>query len=152
MDINMRNGVSRMKTILFVDDDESVRTSYKEILRRFGYMVIACADGLSAMQQMRAGPSIDLAIVDMVMPGMNGLDVIEGILRQYPGLPCILLTGNATIESYAKAKSLGIYEHLNKPIKRKELKEVLTAALAWGEEQQQRTTGREEIRTATYGK
>lgn len=130
-----------MKTILFVDDDESVRMSFEEILRRFGHEVLSCADGSSALSMIHAGPRIDLAIIDMVMPGMNGLEVIEGIRRARPDLPCIMLTGNATVEAYVKARSLGIYEYLNKPIRKKELGAVVTSALAWGDEHKSRTKG-----------
>lgn len=130
-----------MKTILFVDDDEGVRMSFEEILRRFGYEVISCVDGSSALSMIHSGSRIDLAIIDMIMPGMNGLEVIEGIRRARPYLPCILLTGNATVETYVKAMNLGIYEYLNKPIRKKELGAVVTSAFAWGDEHTSRTKG-----------
>jgi two-component system C4-dicarboxylate transport response regulator DctD len=110
-----------VKTILLIDDEPECLISFEEILKRFGYNVIAVPDGPSALSVIKQGVSLDLVITDYQIKGMNGLEVLASIRQLVPLVPSIMLTGHASIEMYLKALNLGVIEFLNKPIGAKEI-------------------------------
>lgn len=121
-----------MKTILVIDDEPDCLSALEEILKRFGYDVIAVEDGPSALQAIKNIPSLDLVITDYQINGMDGLELLHSIRLLIPKVPSIMLTGHASIETYLKAFNLGVFEFLNKPIGAKEIgrsvREVLDKA------------------------
>jgi DNA-binding NtrC family response regulator len=123
-----------MKTILLVDDEVQILEVLTEILTRFGYKVISRLDARSALSVIHAGTTIDLVITDYRMPGMNGAELIISLRKLVPAVPVIMLTGFSSVELYLQSLSLGAYEHLNKPIKIKDLLRVVKAALARDEQ------------------
>lgn len=78
--------------ILVVDDNVMVRESYTELLRHRGYDVMQAGDGEEALQVIR-GSSIDLAIIDVMMPTMGGLELRQVLQDKAPGIATILVTG-----------------------------------------------------------
>jgi DNA-binding NtrC family response regulator len=117
-----------MKTILLIDD-ESERSCLFGCLNSFGYDVIVVPDAQSALSIIRQGASIDLVITDDRRIGMDGLEFVSSLRRLTQSLPSIMLTSCASIETYLKAKSLGVFEYLQKPVKPKEMDRVVKAAL-----------------------
>jgi CheY-like chemotaxis protein len=81
-----------MPAILVIDDDKLVREATQVVLVAKGYNVVAVADGEAGIAAAKAG-QFDLAIVDLFMPGMNGLKVIEAIRSANPNLPMIAASG-----------------------------------------------------------
>ena len=82
--------------ILFVDDEEAVRSLGKSILERYGYQVTLLADGPAALTHLRAAPgTVSAVVTDFSMPEMNGLDLAREAQRLEPDLPCVIITGNA---------------------------------------------------------
>ncbi len=81
-----------MPRILIIDDDKLVREATRTILAARGYDVVAAEDGKAGIAAAGAG-QFDLAIVDLFMPGINGLKVIETIRRSNPSLPMIAASG-----------------------------------------------------------
>ncbi len=81
-----------MKTILVVDDDEAIRTLLQEELEEEGYKVITATNARDALKMVEADPSLDLVILDIRMPGMDGLEALPRILGLKEGLPVILNT------------------------------------------------------------
>lgn len=125
-----------MKTILLVDDELENLRSLGEILKRFGYTVIAKPDGRSALSVVQEGASVDLVITDYRMPGMDGLEFMTALKQVAPGIPVIMLTAYGAVETYLKSLSLGVYEYVNKPVKAKELGRIVKAALDGSEPDQ----------------
>jgi len=78
--------------ILVVDDNVMVRESYTELLRHRGYDVMQAGDGEEALKVIRTG-SIDLAIIDVMMPVMGGLELRQVLQDKAPGIATILVTG-----------------------------------------------------------
>jgi CheY-like chemotaxis protein len=81
-----------MPNILIIDDDKMVGEATQILLRAKGYEVTVVQDGKSGIEAIRAG-QFDLAIVDLFMPGMNGLKVIEAIRQSNPTIPMIAASG-----------------------------------------------------------
>jgi two-component system response regulator HydG len=117
-----------MKTILLIDA-EAESSGLVAILNRLGYKVIAVQDGPSALSITREGAPIDLVIMECRLAGMDGLELLASLKKLAPTLPSIILTAYGSIETYLKAYSLGVFEYLNKPVKKEELVRIVKAAL-----------------------
>lgn len=103
--------------ILFVDDDESIVECSKQMLESYGYKVTALMSSKEALDEFQKHPdAFDLIITDMNMPNMNGAELSKKILAGQPEMPIILCTGYSDLIDAEKAKSIGISEHLMKPL------------------------------------
>ncbi len=80
-----------MKTILVVDDEESIRLLYREELEEDGYRVILASDGREALRQVKSDPP-DLITLDIRMPGMDGIEVLQRIREMDTHIPVIMST------------------------------------------------------------
>jgi len=104
-----------MKTNLLVVDDEPIaRQSLSDILRLEGYHVVSVASGEAAVDHLR-NYSVDLMILDLKMPGMNGLDVIQVAHQLAPDTQIILLTAYGSMESAVEALRQRVHDYLLKP-------------------------------------
>jgi two-component system response regulator (stage 0 sporulation protein F) len=81
-----------MKTILVVDDDDAIRTLLQDELLDEGYQVLTASNARDALKIVQQDPSLDLVILDIRMPGMDGLEALPRILGLREGLPVILNT------------------------------------------------------------
>ena len=108
-----------MKNVLIVDDSKSIRNEVAEILERAGYGVIEAADGAEALARLNEQAVINLVVLDVNMPGMNGLDVLERIQSEHRerNLPVLMLTTEAERTLVERAKKAGAKGWLLKPIK-----------------------------------
>jgi len=108
-----------MKNVLIVDDSKSIRNEVAEILERAGYGVIEAADGVEALARLNEQAAISLVVLDVNMPGMNGLDVLERIQSEHRerNLPVLMLTTEAERTLVERAKKAGAKGWLLKPIK-----------------------------------
>jgi len=111
------------KQILVVDDEERIRQSLNGILKDEGYEVWEAKDGEQALKQIETDPP-DLALLDIWMPGMDGMEVLERIKGEIPNLPVIMISGHGNIELAVKAVKLGAYDFIEKPLS---LEKVLLA-------------------------
>ena len=102
------------QNILVVDDEPVARQSLTDILKLEGYIVSAVANGQAAVEHVRTH-TVDLMIVDLKMPGMDGLEVIQVINQTSPETEIILLTAHASMESAVQALRLQIHDYLSKP-------------------------------------
>ena len=100
--------------ILVVDDEPVARQSLTEILRLEGYAVNSVPNGQAAVEYVRTHP-IELIIVDLRMPGMDGLEVIQVVNQISPETEVILLTAFGTTESAVQALRLRVHDYLLKP-------------------------------------
>jgi len=82
------------ETILLAEDDVQVRTSTRKFLEQFGYMVIEAVDGNDALMQFRAsGNKVQLALLDVIMPGINGKEVFAEMKMEAPDLKVLFTSG-----------------------------------------------------------
>lgn len=100
--------------ILVVDDEPVARQSLSDILRLEGYAVNAVPNGQAAVEYVRTHP-VDLMVVDLRMPGMDGLEVIQVVNQVSPETEIILLTAFGTTESAIQALRLRVHDYLLKP-------------------------------------
>jgi two-component system KDP operon response regulator KdpE len=100
--------------ILVVDDENVARQSLTEILKLEGYNVISVANGQAAVEHVRTHP-VDLMVVDLRMPGMDGLQVIQVVNQVSPDTEVILLTAHGSTDSAIQALRLRIHDYLTKP-------------------------------------
>src|SRR5579862_6932356 len=117
-------GASARPRILVVDDEASIRDLLAKTLALAEYDVDVAPDGRSALERMRLYP-YDLLIVDLKMPGMDGLAVIREAKRYRADLPVIIITGYSTESSAIDAVNLGVAGYLTKPFR---VPQVLAAA------------------------
>jgi len=102
-------------TIMVVDDQARIRSSLTTILEDEGYEVVAASDGNEALDALNeVGP--DAILLDIWMPGPDGIEVLEKVRNLHPGLPVIIISGHGTIETAVKATKLGAYDFLEKPL------------------------------------
>jgi CheY-like chemotaxis protein len=107
--------MNRKTRVLVVDDDEVVRSSYVRTLKSTSCEVEAVLDGDRALRAMEA-ESFDVVLLDLRMPGMNGMSVLETIKRRWPGSQVVIITGYPSIETAKEAVRLGAYDYLAKPV------------------------------------
>lgn len=105
---------SKAKRILVVDDEPIIRIGCERILEESGYHVELAENGLVGLEKVKAG-SFDLAVIDLIMPEMGGLALLEEIQKIDDKLICIVITGYATIETAVDAVKKGAYDYLPKP-------------------------------------
>jgi two-component system nitrogen regulation response regulator NtrX len=101
--------------ILIVDDEKRICTSLTGILEDEGYKVCAVHDGHTALKEIETRFP-DLIVLDLWMPGIDGLQVLEIVKKRYPNLPVIVVSGHGNIETAVKAIKLGAYDFLEKPL------------------------------------
>ncbi|MDP6529718.1 MAG: sigma-54 dependent transcriptional regulator [Gemmatimonadota bacterium] len=100
--------------ILIVDDDESIRSSMERVLSYEGYDVRCAASGPEALDAL-ADRRMDLALFDIKMPGMDGLELLERVGKAHPDLVCIMVSGHGTVQTAVEAAKLGAFDFLEKP-------------------------------------
>jgi CheY-like chemotaxis protein len=102
--------------VLVVDDDEVMRDLLKRVLERSGYVVVTARDGRDGVERFR-DQEVDLAITDMVMPVMDGLEMIRAMVAEQPNIRIIAVSGVDDWDNYLKtARSLGAKAVLRKPV------------------------------------
>lgn len=113
--------------LLVVDDDPEFRETLTSRFARQGFAVRAASCGDEALG-LAARWHFDVAIFDMMMPGMSGLELLRRFKELYPECEVILLTGQGSIETAVEAMKLGAYDYLQKPFPLKELEGVVVKA------------------------
>ncbi|MEK6221036.1 MAG: response regulator, partial [Chloroflexota bacterium] len=102
--------------ILIVDDEEAARKSLKDILKLEGYQAKAVGDGESAIESLENN-EYDLILLDLKMPGMDGLQVLEKVVETAPNTLVILLTAHGSLNSAIESLRKGAHDYLLKPAK-----------------------------------
>ncbi len=117
-----------MQTILIVDDDKSIRYSLKRMLEE-NFSVLTAQNGEEALAQIRA-ISPDLIIMDIKMPGRNGIDVLREIKSMDPKSLVILMTAYGTTETAIEAMKYGAFDYILKPFPIPQMRELVQKAMA----------------------
>ena len=110
--------------LLVVDDELPVLKVVERLAAKVGFDVVTCASGAEAMRTLMRKPA-DLAMVDLRMPDVNGLDLLRQIRTSVPGCEVILMTAYAAVDSAVEAIKLGAREYLTKPFDFDRLRQVL---------------------------
>ena len=115
-----------MGMVLVVEDDDDIREAVADVLVRAGYRVTQARDGRAALELLRASAEAPrLALVDMFMPVMDGLELVEQLRSDYAALPVVMLSAAPHNETEID----GVAARLQKPIARDELLDVIDETL-----------------------
>src|SRR3954451_25305060 len=114
----------RSLRVLFVDDEQALRETMRLELPRLGHEITVCADGKAAVKELEKSV-FDAAILDLRMPGMSGLEVLEHLKKVSPDTEAVVMTGHASMETAIEAIRLGACEYMPKPCKLAEVEAVL---------------------------
>lgn len=101
--------------ILIVDDEQGIRRSLSGLLSDEGFETSGAADGEQALAALR-GESPNLVLLDIAMPGRDGIAVLEELRRDWPQLPVVMMSGHGTIETAVRATQLGAFDFIEKPL------------------------------------
>lgn len=110
--------------VLFVDDERSLQEFMRSELPRLGHEVTVCADGREALKVLEKG-KFDAAILDLRMPGMTGIEVLDHLKQASPDTEAIIMTGHASMETSIEALRLGAFDYVTKPCKLAQIEAVL---------------------------
>jgi DNA-binding response OmpR family regulator len=120
-----------MIRILLVDDDDMSRGAVHKMLERSGYAVTSTGDGSEALDHYRR-EAPDLVITDLIMPDVDGLEIIQELRRGDPEVRILAISGGGRVDAeeyLSVARKFGAAEILSKPFTGQELKEAVEAAL-----------------------
>lgn len=120
-----------MSTILIIDDDDQLRKSFHKLLTEESYHVVSAASGEAGLAMVR-NRLPDLVIVDVRLPGMNGLETFRAIHEVEAKLPVVIMTAYGTTETAIEATKLGAYDYVLKPFEIPEMLSVIEKALEAG--------------------
>lgn len=117
---------ARDKTILVVDDEEALRTLAAKLIAKRGYNVVTAASGAEALAALAGDTHIDLLVLDVVMPGLSGLETLEQIrARGRKELPVVLLTAQSKDEHILSGYKQGADCYITKPLQPAQLLNVI---------------------------
>jgi len=103
------------KRVLIVDDEESIRSSLEKLLSFEKFKTFTAPDGQKALDIV-GGERIDIVLLDIKMPGMDGLEVLQKIKETHSNLPVVIISGHGTIATAVEATKLGAFDFIEKPI------------------------------------
>jgi CheY-like chemotaxis protein len=113
--------------LLIIDDDEAVRSSIRVIFNS-EFEVLVAGSGPAAMELLRTR-AVDVATLDLNLPGMSGIDVLGQLKEHDPLMEVIIMTGQGSLETARQAIQLGAFAYLTKPFQIQECRRVMCAAL-----------------------
>ncbi|MBI5970917.1 MAG: sigma-54-dependent Fis family transcriptional regulator [Deltaproteobacteria bacterium] len=104
-----------MKTVLVVDDEQDIRDALAGVLKDEGYDVALAASAEDALKKLDA-KATELVLLDIWLPGMDGVEALQEIKTRHPLLPVIMISGHANIETAVRTTKLGAYDFIEKPL------------------------------------
>ncbi len=106
-------------TVLIVDDEKNIQLTLSRALAMEGYLAETAAGGQEALEKIAALP-VDVVVMDVRMPDLDGLEVLRRAREARPGLPVVIMSGHGSIETVRQAFKLGAFDYLEKPITERE--------------------------------
>jgi DNA-binding response OmpR family regulator len=116
------------KTILIVDDEKNIRLTLSATLESVGLQTDTAVNGEEALEKI-GQQDYDLMLLDIKMPGMDGIAVLAETRKIHPKMPVIMITAHGTIENAVEAMKLGAVDFIQKPFAPKEIRELVTKVL-----------------------
>jgi CheY-like chemotaxis protein len=123
--------------ILIVDDEEDIRQILKMALQSGGYKTLEAGDGQAAIDILREGDNmmnVPIILCDIRMPRVNGIECIDFLRQQAPGINIVVITGYPDPEMATSLKEKGIKEYLVKPVERQKLLDTVNALVFAGKD------------------
>ena len=114
--------------VLIIDDEEDFVQAINERLTLRQMAVGTALDGAAGMRELERNPNTDVVLLDIMMPGMSGIETLRQIKASHPGVEVIMLTGHATVETAIEGMKLGAFDYLLKPYDMDTLLQKLQAA------------------------
>lgn len=114
--------------VLIVDDETNIVSSLHGILEDEGYQIDTADDGLDALEQVQSDPP-DLVLLDIWLPGMDGIEVLKTIKTYHPEIEVLIMSGHGTIDTAVKATKLGAFDFIEKPFSLDQLVQSVEKAL-----------------------
>ena len=118
-----------MKKVLIIDDDIAMGEMCKELLKSKGYISDVSASGKDAVEKLAIDGAYSIVLTDLVMPEMDGIEVLKKIKQQNPHIAVVVMTNYGTITNAVEAMKLGAADYITKPFKRDELIVVIEKIL-----------------------
>jgi len=113
--------------VMVVDDERDIRDGSERILIRAGYEVVLASNGNDALDLLSSTP-VSIVLLDLKMPGIDGMEVLERINRDFPSILVIIITGFATVETAIEAMKQSAYDFIPKPFEPDQLRIVVNRA------------------------
>lgn len=119
-------------TVLVIDDETNIRKTLEGVLSDDGYHVIQAGDGAQGLEVFSRS-FVDAVLLDVWMPGMDGIETLKKIREAYPIVPVIMISGHGTIDTAVKAVKMGAFDFIEKPISLSKLLITLSRAIEQGQ-------------------
>ncbi len=116
-----------MRRILVVDDELNMRLVLKAMLEKENYEVTTAFNGLKALDILE-NSDVAVIVTDLKMPGLDGMGLLEKVVRDYPSIPVIIITAHGTIDTAVDALKKGAFDYITKPFEQDDLKNVINKA------------------------
>src|SRR5437879_6279504 len=113
-----------MKEILIIEDEHAVASALGAICKRLGHDVRLCSSGQRGLEELARG-DFALAILDIGLPDVSGLEVLKQIRQRAPGVPSLIITAHGNLDNAVAAKKLGAAGYLVKPLDLPEVQETV---------------------------
>jgi DNA-binding response OmpR family regulator len=140
--------VNRTSRIVVVEDEPAIRRGIVDTLQLHGFQVIEIADGLRA-QSEAIRPDVDLLLLDLMLPRLDGLEVLRHVRQVRPHLPVIILTARGSEEDRVRGLTMGADDYVVKPFSARELLARIEAVLRRTQQSQHERIRRARLGTAT---
>lgn len=116
------------KTLLIVDDEPNIRRVLTAVFEKAGYRVLTAENGRKALDVVSSEPDVNVMICDLIMPDLNGVEVLKSAKEINPQLSVVMITAHGTIKTAVDAMKLGAFDYITKPFDMDEIKLVVKNA------------------------
>jgi CheY-like chemotaxis protein len=120
--------IVKRRPILVVDDEKNIRLTLSQSLEPLGLPIQTAVNGEEALQKIEE-TEFGLLLLDLKMPGMEGMEVLHRVRERWPTIPVIIITAHGTIESAVDAMKMGAVDFIQKPFSPREIRELATKVL-----------------------
>ncbi|WP_336636631.1 response regulator [Lysinibacillus fusiformis] len=117
-----------MKRLLIVDDQQGIRLLLNEVLKKEGYVTYLAANGLEALKYADE-QNMDCVLLDMKIPGMDGIEILRRLKEKFPKLPVFMMTAYGELDVVQEALNLGAIRYFTKPFDIFEVRDEVNKAL-----------------------
>ncbi|ACA38593.1 response regulator [Lysinibacillus sp. fkY74-1] len=117
-----------MKRLLIVDDQQGIRLLLNEVLKKEGYVTYLAANGLEALKYADE-QDMDCVLLDMKIPGMDGIEILRRLKEKFPKLPVFMMTAYGELDVVQEALNLGAIRYFTKPFDIFEVRDEVNKAL-----------------------
>lgn len=115
--------------VMLVDDESDFIETMSKRLQKRGFKVLTATEGKEALELVGKNRNLEVMILDVKMPGMDGIEVLREMKKSYPLIEVIMLTGHATIESAIDGMKIGAFDYLMKPCNIEQLSQKVQEAV-----------------------